>query len=121
MEDFSLLILDLFLVHGFLLLLILASVVIEKITGLSLFVDQFRWKKSPNNALNIKARDTVYYIIYMVACFVYFLVKGKLPHVALAIPGWIFTMVIAVIYQRKFYDRYQGVDPSKSDDDYYIE
>lgn len=121
MENLSLLILDLLLVHGFLLLLILASAVIERVTGLHLFVDHFRWKKSPNNAQIIKSRDTVYYIIYMVACFVYLLVKDKLPHLGLAIPGWISTMVIVTVGLRKFYDRYQGVDPNKSDDNYYIE
>ena len=57
--------------HLYIIGIIGITYLIEKLTKLSLFVDQFKWKKSPNNAEILSDRDSVYYFLFMAGVLIY--------------------------------------------------
>ena len=108
------------------------SYLIEKITGFGLFVDHFTWKKSVSNTRVLKTGDTFYYIVICTGVFIYDLYNRNIDLQSIDIFGigtraftngcvifilWGYSMRWLVTGFRWFYDKYQGVDSNKSDDD----
>jgi hypothetical protein len=91
---------------------------IEKLTSISLFVDQFKWKKSQKNARILLAGDTVYYFMCNLFMFSYDAFKGNLQFNFFTVSLWIIIIVILIKLFRKYHYKYQGMDQMKSDDDY---
>ncbi len=100
--------------------IVIFSFIIEKITGLRLFIDHYyKWVKSPRNAEIVTNRDMGYYFILMVAVFIYDIYNGNVAFN-------FFTCIIALILIttlssifKKIHGKYQKVDPKKKDDDFY--
>ncbi|MGD9489409.1 MAG: hypothetical protein AB7W47_15435 [Calditrichaceae bacterium] len=92
--------------------------IIEKFTGLSLFVDQFKWKKSQNNAEALLVRDSVNYFFLLAGVFIFDLYKENIELNPLSIGIWLVIVVILIRLFRKYHSKYQAVDPGKTDDDY---
>ncbi len=100
--------------------IIIGSFIIERITGLRLFIDHYtKWAKSPRNAEIVTNRDMGYYFILMVAVFIYDIYHENVTFN-------FFTCIIALILIttlssifKKIHEKYQKVDPTKKDDDYW--
>ena len=104
--------------HLILICLITISYLIEMITTLSLFVDQFKWKKSLENAEMLSDRDSSYYFLFMAGVFIFDIYKNNIEVSAFSIIGWLVMMIFLAIIFRKFHFKYQGVDPNKDDADF---
>ena len=98
--------------------IVLFSCIIEKITGLKLFIDNYKWVKSENNAENISIRDTVNYFILNLIVFIYNIYEGKIEFHVIAIVIWLILVGILVQIFYLIHRKYQKIDPNKSDDDY---
>jgi hypothetical protein len=98
--------------------IVLLSFIIEKLTGLKLFIDNYTWVKSKYNAENISIRDTVNYFILNLIVFIYDIYNGKIEFHVIAIVAWLFFVGILAQLFYIIHDKYQKVDPNKSDNDY---
>lgn len=112
--------------------LYIGSFVIEKSTSLKLLVHHFNWKKSTLNAKKSLNGASVEYVVICTGVFIYDLYNKHIDLQSIDIFGigttaftnggvvfllWFYTMRWLVTGFRWFYDKYQGVDPNKSDDD----
>ncbi|GEM_PF-4406777 len=104
--------------HVLLLLLLLASYTIEKITGLRLFIDHYTWVKSPENAEALTARDSFFYIVLNSGVLLYHYIKGKIAFTWISFLIWLIILSFLVKIFYRIHRRYQKVDPNKADDDY---
>lgn len=108
------------------------SFLIEKITGLTLIIDNFTWKKSTLNAKRSLNGASVEYVVICIGVFIYDIYNRHIDLQSIDIFGigtssyvngwvvfilWGYSMRRLVTGFRWFYDKYQGVDPNKSDDD----
>jgi len=98
--------------------IVLLSFIVEKLTGLKLFIDNYTWAKSEYNADNISIRDTVNYFILNLIVFIYDIYNGKIEFHVIAIVTWLFLVSILTQLFYIIHDKYQTVDPNKSDNDY---
>lgn len=98
--------------------IVLLSYIIEKVTGLKLFIDHYTWVKSENNAETLSIRDTVYYFILNLFVFIYNIYHGKIEFHAVSLVIWLFFTGILTIIFYSLHSKYQKIDPNKSDDDY---
>ena len=98
--------------------IVLLSYIIEKLTGLKLFIDNYTWVKSENNAENISIRDTVNYFILNLIVFIYNIYNGKIEFHVIALVTWLLFVGILTQVFYIVHIKYQKVDPNKSDDDY---
>jgi Ca2+/Na+ antiporter len=98
--------------------IVILSYIIEKLTGLRLFIDHYTWIKSENNAETLSIGDTVYYFILNLIVFIYDIYMGKIEFHVIAIVTWLlFVGILAQIFYL-IHGKYQKVDPNKSDNDY---
>ncbi len=104
--------------HVLLLLLLLASYMIEKITGLRLFIDHYTWVKSPENAEALTARDSFFYILLNIGVLLYHYFKDEITLTWISFLLWLILLGILVRIFYKVHRKYQKVDPNKADDDY---
>ncbi|RMG32231.1 MAG: hypothetical protein D6732_13640 [Methanobacteriota archaeon] len=104
--------------HLLLLLIVFVSYIIEKTTGLRLFIDHYTWVKSPENAETLTARDSFFYILVNLGVLLYHYFKGKIAFTWLSFFVWLILLGFLVRIFYKIHRRYQKVDPQKADDDY---
>ena len=98
--------------------IVVLSFIVEKLSGLRLFIDHYTWIKSPYNAKSLSIRDTDYYLIINLAVFVYDIYQGKIEFHALTLATWLFIVGNLAIQFYFIHRKYQKVDPNKADDDY---
>ena len=100
------------------LILVFVLYLIELNTEFKFFVKQFQWKKSLNNARIHRNGDQVYYFVFCTAIYIYDLYKGNVNFSVISFIIWLITLIILSTIFGKIYDKYQGVDPKKADDDF---
>jgi hypothetical protein len=100
--------------HVFIIIILFITFLLEKVFGLSLFIDQFKWKKSTNNARIHLNRDTFTYFVFTMGVFIYDIIKGNVTFHIIPIAIWLVIMIILTIIFRDLYDKYQGYDPKQS-------
>ena len=98
--------------------IVLLSYIIEKLTGLRLFIDHYTWVKSEYNAETLSIRDTVNYLILNLIVFVYYIYLGKIELHVIALVTWLFFIGLLTQIFYSIHRKYQKVDPNKSDNDY---
>ena len=104
--------------HLIILVILILSYIIEQITPLSLFVDQFKWKKSPRNAEIHVSGDSLYYLIIVLIVFIYDIYHDKIELNFISILAWLVIMIPLFWLFRILYRKYQGVDTNKADVDF---
>ena len=100
------------------LILVFVLYLIEINSDFKLFVKQFQWKKSLKNARIHRNGDQVLYFIFCTAVYIYDLYKGNVNFSVISFIIWLITLIILSTIFGKIYDKYQGVDPKKADDDF---
>ena len=110
----------------------LGSFIIEKGTGLDLLIFLFKWKKSTLNAKRHLRGATVEYVLICLGVFIYDLYDKNINLETIDIFGIGTTpfvngcvvfllsfslLPLMTIWFEKYYERDQGHDPDKSDDD----
>ena len=103
--------------HVIILLIVIWSLIIEFSTGIKLFVDNYKWKKSIRNAEDASTRDSTFYLIVMISVFIYDIIKKNVDFNPLNIIIWIIIVSILVKVFYKIHNKYQAVDPKKANDD----
>jgi hypothetical protein len=98
--------------------LVFALYLIEINTQFKFFVKQFKWKKSINNARIHRDGDQVSYFIFCSVVYIYDLYKGNVNFKIIAFFVWFITLISLTTILGKLYEKYQGVDPTKADDDF---
>jgi hypothetical protein len=83
-----------------------------------LFIKQFKWEKNRRKAeIHLDGATFTYYVFTM-GVFIYDIIKGNVIFHIIPIVIWLVIMIILTIIFRDLYDKYQGYDPNKADDDY---
>ena len=100
------------------LIIILLSAIIERLFGVILFIKYFKWKKSPNNADIAADAHSGYYLVIMVIFYLYEIVKGNIEFKVTVTILWFVICIILIIIFHKFYNKYQGIDANRNDDDF---
>jgi hypothetical protein len=104
--------------HIILIGIVAISYIIEKITPLRLLYDHFKWEKSVKNAEAALDLHTFLYILFIMSVLIYDIYIENVKFEVLPIVIWISLMIIFVRFFRKYYNKYQGVDKNKSDNDF---
>ena len=104
--------------HAIVLVLIIMSYILEKLTGLNLFVDHYTWKKSALNADMLSSRDSVFYLILNSITFGYDLIQHNIVFNITNLVVWFILIYILTNRFYYFHRKYQAVDPNKADDDF---
>ena len=104
--------------HIIVIAIVLGSFLLEKLTGLNLFIDHYTWKKSKLNADMLSSRDSVYYFILNVIVFGYDVYKKSINFKIINIILWFIIISVLTKLFYHFHRKYQAVDPNKADDDY---
>ena len=104
--------------HIFILIVLFLTYFIEVTTPLILFVKQFQWKKSPRNAEIHLNGDTAYYLIILLGFYFYEIYEDNVELSLNTFSLWVLMVLPVLTFFRKFYNKYQGVDPNIADDDY---
>ena len=104
--------------HLIIIGILILTYFIEEITGLKLFIRQFKWKKSTKNALIHLDGDSWLYFLFVLGVFIFDIFKKRIPFEFSSVIIWLSIMIFLVFIFRKYYNKYQGVDPNKADDDY---
>lgn len=63
----------------------------------------------------------MYYLIFVSAVFGYDVYRGKIDLKFESILIFAIIMMWLLMIFRKYFNKYQGIDPTKKDNDYYIE
>jgi hypothetical protein len=100
--------------------LVFGLYLIEINSEFKLFVKQFKWKKSINNARIQRNGTQVYYFIFCCGVYIYDLYKSNVNFTIISFVIWLITLIFLSTILGKIYDKYQGVDPNKADDDVLI-
>ena len=98
--------------------IVILSYIIEKLTGLKMFIDHYRWIKSENNAETLSIGDTVYYFILNLIVFIYDIYKGEIEFHVISIVTWLLLVGILTQIFYIIHGKYQKVDPNKADNDF---
>ncbi len=98
--------------------IIIGSFIIEKTTGLKLFIDHYTWVKSPANAKILSDGDSGYFIILNIIVFIYNIYKNNIAFHWITFFLWLFFLLILTRILYKIHYKYQKIDPNKADDDY---
>ena len=98
--------------------IVILSYIIEKLTGLKLFIDHYRWIKSENNAETLSIGDTVYYFILNLIVFIYDIYKGEIEFHVISIVTWLLLVGILTQIFYIIHGKYQQIDPNKADNDF---
>ena len=98
--------------------IVILSYIIEKLTGLKMFIDHYRWIKSENNAETLSIRDTVYYFILNLIVFIYDIYKGEIEFHVISIVTWLLLVGILTQIFYIIHGKYQQIDPNKADNDF---
>lgn len=117
-ENIISIILSLIKANIFAAILVFLLYLIEINTNFKLFVKQFKWKKSTKNARIHRNGDQVYYFIFCCIVYVYEIYKGTISLTIISFIIWLILLIILSTIFGKLYDKYQGIDPGKADDDY---
>lgn len=101
------------------LVILLASYLIEKITGLKLFFWQYHWKKSLNNVRIISNRDSAYFLILNIIVFIYYVYKDKIEFGLIIFLLWLLVLSVLTRLLYNVHRKYQKKDPNKKDNEYF--
>ena len=104
--------------HIFIIIILFVTFLLEQLLGLRLFIKPFMWKKNARKARIYLDGDTFTYFVFNVGVFIYDIIKGNVSYHFIPIIIWLVIMIILTIIFRDFYNKYQGYDPNKADDDY---
>lgn len=104
--------------HLYVLYIVIGSFIIEKFTGLKLFIYDYFWVKSPRNAEDGSNRDAGLYLIINCIVFGYNIYHGRIEFNIFNIIIWVIIISILTKIFYKIHRKYQKVDPNKADDDY---
>ena len=104
--------------HLLAILIIILSYIIENVTGLKLFIDHFKWKKSVENAKILVNRDSVLFFVLSFSVYMYNVYKGITCGNFYCVVLWLIVMTFLLKMYRRLYNKYQGIDKTKRDDDY---
>lgn len=69
------------------------------------------------NAKRSRNGDQVYYFVFCIIVYIYDLLNN-LEFTFLSFILWFVILITLSTYFGKIYDKYQGVDPNKADDDF---
>ena len=102
--------------HIYLILIILISYVVERITGLILLVKAFsQEKKDKEQAVGVTDLFTFLYSIYLLFFLVYDVYIAKNAKEGFAFWKWLIVVIPLTILFWKFYHKYQGREPGIKD------
>ena len=104
--------------HIIILLIVILSFIIEKLTGLKLLIDHYTWRKSVKNREVLSTGDSGFYIIFNLIVFIYDHYSSEQD---IFIPNFFIWLILLSILTYLFYKihfKYQRIDPTKTDDDY---
>jgi hypothetical protein len=104
--------------HLLIVLIIISSFLIEKLTGLKLLIDHYTWKKSSKNRKVLSTGDAGYYFIINLAVFIYYHYKEDTTDLVTFSIIWFIVISIMTYIFYKIHFKYQKIDPNKSDNDY---
>jgi len=104
--------------HGFIIVILIVTFLLEQLLGLRLFMRQFRWKKNDKMGIIMLDGDSVTYFIFICGVLIYDLYKKNIEFNIVSILVGLVIIIIFTIIFRDLYDKYQGKDPNKADDDY---
>ena len=104
--------------HIFIIIILFISFLFEKMLDLHLFIKQFIWKKNKKKAEIHLDGATFTYFVFIKGVFIYDIIKGNIDFHIIPIVIWLVIMIILTIICRDLYDKYQGFDPNKADDDF---
>ena len=101
--------------HFYLLLVILFVFIIEKITGNSILVFWFLYKKDLKTAIGTADREALLYFLYNNGYVIYKVyIKGNFSGEFNFII-WLIIIIVLTVIVRKLYFKYQGIDKDKPD------
>ena len=98
--------------------IVVFSYIIEKITGLKLFIDHYTWVKSKENIEVLSTRDTFLYLVLNFSVFIYDIYHDNLDFNFLNGLIWLVIVIILAKVFYRIHKKYQKFDPNKADDDY---
>ena len=98
--------------------IIVASYLIEKITGLKLLIDHYTWKKSPHNVEVLSTGDSAYYFIVNLIVFIYDIYSDRIEFKLYNIILWLVLAIFLTIGFYRVHKKYQRIDFFKNDNDY---
>ena len=98
--------------------ILIISYIIEINTNFKLFIKHFQWKKSIRNAEIALDGHSVFYFAIVLIFFIYEIIKKKIDLYFFSIVLWLVIMICLLLIFRKYYNKHQGVDPTKADDDF---
>lgn len=104
--------------HLYLIGIIIGSFIIESITGLKLFIDNYLNPKSPKNADAVSSRDTFLYFVLNLVVFLYDINTEHIELNFISIFLWFAIIIFLTKYFFRLHKKYQKVDHTKSNDDY---
>ncbi len=98
--------------------IIISSFIVEKITGLKLIIDNFKWKKSTRNVEASATFNSFSYFLTNLGVLIYEYYKDRIELSVLLIITWLLFVVLLSYIVYKIDIKYQGHDPQKADDNY---
>jgi hypothetical protein len=99
-------------------LIVFVLYLIEINSDFKFFVKQFKWKKSVRNAEIHRNRDQVSYFILAIIVYIYDIYNNNLEFTFISFVIWVAILITLSTIFGKIYDKYQGVEPNKADDDF---
>ena len=104
--------------HLYMLCTILASYVVERITGLKLLIEHFKWKKSNDMARGSAGLHSILYFMFSLGVMIYHVYIRESASVEYTFWKWLAIMLpLTVLFGFQYY-RLQGRDPSKKGEHY---
>jgi hypothetical protein len=96
----------------------IGSYLLESMTELKLLFWEFKWKKNLRNANAARDGNAVYYFFTMLAVYIYDCVTNKIDFNVISLIIWFIIALSFAIVFAKIYNKYQGFDPSKANDEF---
>lgn len=99
--------------HLYIVCIILASYVIEKITNLKLLIDDFKWEKSEYMAKGSAGLFSTLYFLISLAVLLFHVHGKKDAPEDYAFWKWLIIMIPLTVIFRILYYKFQAKDPNK--------
>jgi hypothetical protein len=103
----------------FVTLIYLGSYIIEKVTGLRLLIDSFKWEKSKNNAEGAAGWNGIFvFFLTNLIILLYDLSQHSEPPLSYSIWKWLLIIIpLTILFSIVFY-RFTNKDSNREDNDY---
>jgi len=98
--------------------IVLVVYILEVVANLKIFIRYFTWKKSLNNARIAANGNSGYYFIACLFVYISDIYRGNVNANLISIIVWLVLMIVLTSFFHHYYNKYQGVNPTKADDDF---